>query len=97
METRTCSEHMTHEQKERIDHRSLDEKRHWLKIGQIVVATTEYKKSVRMIKEPDFENGKIVKFKDPWDWEGKTASSVAYIEMSCGCVKDINTGWLRGK
>ncbi len=96
MEIKTCSEHMTHEQKEKIDHRSIEEKRHWLKIGQMVIATSEYRK-IFSTDTPDFENGKIVEFKDPWDWEGKTASSVAYIEMPCGCVKYISTGWLRGK
>ena len=91
METKVCSEHMTPKQKARVDHRSLAEKRHWLRVGDVVFSTSEYKE---MMSEPDFEGGKIVEFDDPSDWEGNTASSVAYVEMPCGCVKYINTGWL---
>ncbi len=94
METRVCSEHMNPKQKEeeKIDIRSLAEKRHWLRVGDVVFATGEYKKI--MSQEPNFDGGKIAEFDDPSNSKNKTASSVAYVEMPCGCVKYINTGWL---
>lgn len=92
METRVCSEHMNPKQKEHIDIRSLAEKRHWLRVGDVVFATNEYRRT--MSQEPEFDGGKIVEFDDPSDREGNTASSVTYVEMPCGCVKYINTGWL---
>ena len=96
-DTNTCSKHMTREQKARVDHRSDLAKRHFLKVEDIVYATSKYRKTMRMgleEHEPEFEGGMIADFNDPSDWEGNTASSQAYIEMPCGCVHFISTGWL---
>ena len=92
MEVKTCSQHMTPKEKDRVDNRSTREKRNWFKEGDIVKANSRYKELLS--KEPDFVGGKIIGFKDPYDWEGITALSQAYIEMPCGCVKFVSTGWL---
>ena len=92
MQLITCSEHMTIKQKEAVDHRSLDEKRNLLKVGDTVFATSEYREV--MSEEPDFEGGRIIEFNEPRDWAGKKALSQAYIQMPCGCTKYISTGWL---
>ncbi len=91
--TITCSEHRTPEQEARFDYRTSYEKRNCLKVGNIVYAISEY---IKMYdgEIPNFDGGKIIGFKDPWDWKPKTESSVAYVEMPCGCVKFIGTGWL---
>jgi len=98
IDVKTCQKHKTPEQKAREDHRSLLEKRHFLEIGDIVYATSKYRKTMSIKledKDPDFDGGKIVKFKDPYDWDGNKAHSQAYIEMPCGCVLFYSTLWLR--
>lgn len=97
MKYNTCQNHKTPDQIEKEDHRSIYQKRCLLSIGDKIKATTEFRKvmigSYRP-KEPVFEGGKIIEFKDPYDSDGKTAHSLANVEMPCGCTHRINTAWL---
>jgi len=92
MKHNTCQEHKTSEQIEAEDHRSIEEKRLFFKIGNKIKANDEYRRIIS--KEPEFEGGIIIEFKDPYDFDEKTANSIANVEMPCGCTHVINTGWL---
>jgi hypothetical protein len=93
MKSNTCQKHKTPAEIEREDHRSVMEKRLQFSVGDKIKATTEFRRHCRT-EEPEFEGGKIIEFKDPYDFDGKTATSLANVEMPCGCTHAINVSWL---
>jgi len=90
---------MTQEQKDRIDHRTLATKRNGLELNQKVTVTDEYKQVFKcsLASKSEFLDGIIVSFSDPYDFNGKTATSLATIEFSCGCRELRNVTWLKKK
>ena len=91
----TCQKHKTTEQIRNEDHRTIEEKRGFLCTGDIIEATDEYLKVID--KEPVFQGGKIIEFKDPYSFDGNKATSLANIQLPCGCTHAINTSWIRKK
>jgi len=76
------------------DTRTLLEKRNFFKVGDKVQANREYEKIIS--SEPDFNGGTIIEFQEKYDLH----TSLANVEMPCGCTIVINTYWLtkfRGK
>jgi len=92
MDANRCSIHKSQSQKACDNKRTLNQKRHWFELTQEVVATDEYTKAIS--ESPKFNNGYIIAFRDPYEWEPKR-SSTALVSMSCGCRIWIDTSWLK--
>ena len=96
--TTRCSKHKSPDELINTDDkRTVEEKRRYFKEGDNVIATQEYRKLMNTIGDPEFENGTIIAFREPVFWDGKSATSLAYVEMPCGCVHAINTHWIKRK
>lgn len=102
MKHNTCDTHKTPRQWEYANSaaRTLEQKRRNYKIGDRVEVTEDYRKMHGGVKgltedtSDEFDNGRIVDFKDPYDWE-LNAFSIASVELPCGCIRALNVAHMK--